>query len=159
MRDKREPWYDSDNPTRLARGFTWRAMVWLLAVVLGTGAIAGVVWGVKTALSPVKGAGDVYQQQQDAKNRIAQQQHFQALYNQLIAYDQQLDQAAADKAEHPGDSFFATNYSGLVKTCIDARNQYNGDANKILAAQWRDETLPYQIDPTMPATDCKETPK
>lgn len=155
MRHK-EPWYESDNPSRVIRGGTWRAGLWLLVVVAILGVIGGVVWAVKVALAPVKGAGDVYRKQQDANNRIFAQEHFQQLYNQIVAYDRQLDQAAADKAEHKGSDFYATNYSGLVKICLDAVGQYDADANKITQAQWRDTTLPYQIDTTDPATDCKE---
>lgn len=159
MRSKREPWYDSDNPTRVARGATWRAGVWVIAAVVFFGLIGAGVWGFKVLTAPVKGAGDVVRKQNDANNRIFAQEHFQQLYNQILAYDRQLDQAAADKAEHPGDGFYAVNYSGLVKTCIDAVGQYNADANKITQAQWLDASLPYQIGTTDPTLDCKENAK
>lgn len=155
----REPWYESDNPSRVARGMSWRAGLWIVAVVVFVALIGAGIWAVKVATSDVRGAGDQIQKVNSANNRIFAQEHFQTLYNGLLAYDQQLDQAAADKAEHPGDTYFATNYSGLVKTCIDARNQYNGDANKVTQAKWRDPALPYQIDALDPKTDCKEIPK
>lgn len=153
----REPWYESDNPGRVARGAGWRIAGWIIGVMLFAGLISGAVWGFKVLTAPVKGAGDVVRKQNDANNRIFAQEHFQTLYNQIQAYDRQLDQAAKDKNDNPGDKFFATNYSGLVKTCQDAVGQYNGDANKITQAQWRDATLPYQIDDLDPKTDCKET--
>lgn len=158
MRD-REPWYESDNPTRVARGGAWRMALFVIAGIVLAGIIGGGIWAVKVATSDVRGAGDQAAKVNSANNRIFAQEHFFTLYNALIAYDQQLDQAAADKAEHPGDQFFATNYSGLVKTCIDARNQYNADANKVTQAKWRDPSLPFQIDDLDPKTDCKETPK
>lgn len=157
--DKRGPWYDSDNPTRVARGFTWRAAVWVIGVVLFVGAIGVGVWYFKVATSDIKGAGDATRQVNTGKNRIASQEAFEALYAQIQAYDRNLDQAAADKAEHPGDAFFATNYSGLVKTCNDAVGQYNADARKVSRAKWLTDDLPYEINITDPKTDCKETSK
>jgi hypothetical protein len=156
---EREPWYESSNPSRVVRGGAWRLAVWILMVIAFFALVSGVVWGVQVLISGPKGAGDQERINNSANNRIFAQQHFFDLYNELLAYDQQLDQAAADKAEHPGDQFFATNYSGLVKACIDARNQYNGDANKVTLERWRDPGLPFQIDATNPKTDCKETQK
>ncbi len=151
----REHWSESDNPSRVAWGMGRIIGVSLLGIALvGVG-----VWAFKVVTSDVKGAGDVAIKKNSANNRIFAQENFQTLYNQILAYDQQLDQAAKDKAEHPGDAFFATNYSGLVKTCIDARGQYNANASKITQAKWRDTTLPYEIDGTDPKTDCKEKEK
>jgi hypothetical protein len=155
----REPWYDSDNPSRVVRGATWRVGLWIIGVVVFAGVLSAAIWAVNVATADVRGAGGQIQKVNDANNRIFAQEHFQTLYHALLAYDQQLDQAAADKAEHPGDTYFATNYSGLVKTCIDARNQYDADANKVTQAKWRDTALPYQVDPNDPKTDCKPTPK
>lgn len=134
--------------------FTWVAVVIVAAVVF-----TAAIWAFKVATSDVKGAGDTKRKTNSAENRIAAQEHFQALFNQIKAYDQQLDQAAADKRDNPGDRYFAINYSGLVKQCIDARNQYNADANKITQAKWLDSGLPYQIDISTPETDCKEQTK
>lgn len=153
----REPWYDSDNPSKVARGFGWRVGVWVVAIVVFFGLIGIGVWGFKVATSDVKGQGDQTRITNDGRNRIAAQESFEALYAQIQAYDRNLDQAAKDKAEHPGDSFYATNYSGLVKTCNDAIGQYNADARKVSRAKWLTSDLPYEIDVNNPATDCKET--
>lgn len=152
----REPWYESDNPSRIVRSGSWRGALWVIAVVLFLGLIGGGIWAVRVLTSDVRGAGDQISRVNSGDNRIFAQQHFFELYNNLLAYDQQLDQAAKDKADHPDDPFFVTNYSGLVKTCIDARNQYNADANKVTQAKWRDPSLPFQIDQLNPRTDCKE---
>jgi len=153
----REPWYQSENPTRVARGASWRIALWVVGVLVLAGLITGGIWVVKVSTSDLRGAGDTVAKVNSRDNRIFAQEHFFTLYNQLLAYDQQLDQAAADKAEHPGDQYYATNYSGMVKICIDARNQYNADANKVTQAKWRDATLPFQIDQLDPKTDCHET--
>jgi hypothetical protein len=155
----REPWYDSPNPTRVARGFSWRLAIWIVAAVVFFGLISMGIWTFKVSTSEVKGAGDATRRINGGDNRIAAQESFEALYAQIQAYDRNLDQAAKDKAEHPNDSFYATNYSGLVKTCNDAIGQYNADARKVSRAKWLTDDLPYEIDLSNPATDCKETAK
>lgn len=155
----REPWYESDNPSRVARGVSWRAAVWITAAVVFFGLLGAGVWAFKVATSDVKGRGDVVRKVNDADNRLFAQGNFLDLYNEVKATDQKLDGAAADKAAHPGDSFYETNFRGLVNHCMDARGQYNAAAKKITQAKFRDEDLPYQIDDSDPKTDCKETPK
>jgi FtsZ-interacting cell division protein ZipA len=134
-------------------------IAWVLGVIVLVALLVGGIWGIKVATSGAKGAGDQTRQVNSGTNRIGAQEHFESLFGEIKAYDQQLDQAAADKAANPGDRYFAINYSGLVKQCIDARNQYDADANKVTQAKWRDPNLPYQIDATDPTTDCKEATK
>lgn len=153
---KKEPWYESENPDRITRGLAGRAALWTVAAVLFVGLIGVGVWVFKVVTSDVKGAGDATRITNSGKNRIAAQETFEALYAQIQAYDRNLDQAAKDKAEHPGDPFFATNYSGLVKTCQDAVGQYNADARKVSRAKWVTEDLPFEIDQTDIRFDCEE---
>ena len=134
-----------------------RVAIWTIVGLLFFGAIGGGIWAFKVATSEVKGRGDKTRIINDGKNQIAAQETFEALFQQIQAHDRNLDQAAADKAEHPGDTFFATNYSGLVKTCNDTVFQYNAEANKVSRAKWMSEDLPFQIDQTNPLFDCKET--
>lgn len=155
----REPWYESDNPSRVARGIGWRAATWIVVGVLFFGAIGVGIWYFKVATSGAKGAGDQTRIVNDGRNRVNAQEWFEGQYNLILGADQKLDQAAADKAASPGDAFAATNYTGLVNRCIDMRNAYNAEANKVSRGQWRDPRLPYQIDQTDPKTDCKETAK
>lgn len=161
-RQPRQPWYDSDNPATVVRGATWRAAIWIFSVVAFVGILAAGIWAVKVATSDIRGRGDATRQVNSADNRLFAQGNFHDLYNDVISYDQRLDQAAADKAAHAGKddaSYWDTNYTGLVNQCISARNQYNADARKITQAKFRDEDLPYQIDTSDPKTDCKETVK
>jgi hypothetical protein len=136
-----------------------RTILLVVLALIVTGIIGGVWWGVKVATSDAKGAGDAQIKINSGDNRINAQETFEQLYQQIQAYDRNLDQAAADKAEHPGDSFYATNYSGLVKTCNDAVFQYNAEARKVSRAKWRDPALPFEIDTANLLTDCKETAK
>lgn len=142
-----------------ARRTGWSVGTWIVVVVLFVGILSAGGWAISVALSGPKGAGDVRKQTNSGTNRISAQEHFEALYGQVKAYDQQLDQAAADKKQYPDDRTYAVNYSGLVKQCIDARTQYDADANKVTQTQWRSADLPYQIDTTDPETDCKESAK
>ncbi len=154
---RRDPWYDSDNPTTVVRGASWRAGIWIACALALIAVLGAAWWGVRVATSGVKGAGDTVAQNNSATNRIYSQQHFEDLYAEVTSDDQKLDQAAADKAAHPGDDFYATNYTGLLNQCISARNQYNADANKVLQRDWLTPDLPRQLDPTDSRFDCKET--
>ena len=132
---------------------------WIVIGVLFVIALSAGIWAFNVATSDVKGKGDATRQINSGKNRIASQETFEALFGQIKAYDRNLDQAAQDKKEHPGDSFYATNYSGLVKQCNDAVAQYDADAKKVSRAKWLTDDLPFQIDQNDPTTDCKESTK
>lgn len=150
----RDEWKAVDSASRSAG---WRFGVWTLAIVLFFGALTAGIWWFKVATSDVRGAGDATQKINSGPNRIAAQETFEALFQQIQTYDRNLDQAAKDKAEHPGSEFYATNYSGLIKQCNDAVGQYNADARKVSRAKWLTEDLPFEIDLNNPLTDCKET--
>jgi hypothetical protein len=153
----KDPWYDSDNPSRVARGASWRVGLWVIAVVLFFALIGGAAWGFKVATSDVKGRGDAAVQKNSADNRIAAQQTFEDLIADIKASDRKLDPAAADKKTNPGNDTYSVNYAGLLAHCLDSVGLYNADARKYTAAQFRASDLPAQIDATDPATDCKET--
>lgn len=150
----RNEWKKVDSVSRSAG---WRIGVWTIAVVLFAGLVGGGIWAFKVATSDIRGQGDATQKINSGANRIAAQETFEALFQQIQTYDRNLDQAAKDKAEHPGDPFYATNYSGLVKQCNDAVGQYNADARKVSRAKWLTEDLPFEIDLNNPLTDCKES--
>lgn len=163
-REPREHWSDSGDFNRVARGLNWTAARWVVFWVVLVAVLTGGAFWLKVALAPVKGAADVHVEVNSAKNRIAGQELSQQMYNNILKYDRNLDQALRDKVEHPGDTFYATNYSGMVKTCIDATADYNAAAAKIRSAPWWSAELPVSIDGTNPATDCQpnitvETPK
>jgi len=154
--DSREAWREA---SREARRGGWRIFLFVLGVLVCLGLLSWGIWALQVATSDVRGRGDLQKQVNSAENRRFAQENFVSLYTTIQAYDRQLDQAAADKAEHPGDEFYATNYTGLRKQCVDAVAQYDAAALKISQARFRDAGLPYQIDPNDPATDCTENTK
>lgn len=113
-------------------------------------------WGLKVLIAEPKGAGDVHMKVNERDNRIRASEGFYTLYNQIAAYDQQLDQAALDLMAHPDSEFWAVNYTGLRKACVDAVALYNADTHKVTKAKWLDPDLPYVIDGSDPRRDCKE---
>jgi len=151
----KEPWYDSDNPSRVLRGGMSRGVLVLIVLLILGGIIGGVVWAIGVATSDVAGRGEAIVQKNSANNRIAAQQTFEDLIADIKQSDAKLDQALVDKKANPGDSTYAVNYAGLVNHCLDSVGLYNADARKYTAQQFRASDLPAQIDQADPATDCK----
>jgi hypothetical protein len=155
----REPWYESTNPTRVARGASWRIAVWILAIIVFAGLISGGVWLAKVLLSEPKGAGDQELIVNDGRNRVNAQEWFASQYGQILAADRNLDEAAANVAANPDDPFYRTNYTGLKNRCVDMVTAYNAEAAKISRGKWISPDFPSRIDETDPKTDCKESAK
>lgn len=129
-------------------------MVLLLVFML---IIGGLWWGFKVATSDIKGQGDAVRTKNSAVNRIAAQERFEVMYADVKASDQRLDVLAADKAADPADKVAARTYSGAVAYCITVRNEYNAEARKYTAEQFRASDLPASLDSLSSETDCKET--
>jgi len=156
-RTGRKPYYESDNPTTVVRGASWRAGVWIIGVVVFIGLIGIGIWGFRVSTADIKGQGDAHMKINSADNRLFAQGNFNDLYQEVLASDRKLDQAAQDVNTHPGDQFYATNYTGLMNHCQDTVAMYNSAARKITEARFRDADLPYQIDGSNPVADCKPT--
>lgn len=152
----KDKWYDSDNPTTVVRGGTWRAIIWVL-VVLGVIAVVSIgVWGFRVATSDVKGQGDAVIIKNDAVNRIAQQERFEQLYAEVKAADQKIVVMAAAVVADPNDKTAQQNLTGIQNYCISVIADYNALARKYSAEDFRSVDLPGQIDQSLPSTDCKE---
>ena len=149
------PWHESENPTRVVRGATWRAGVWVAAVVAFFMLLGGALWVAGVFTSGVKGTGDVVKQNNGATNRINTQAYFQDLYGDINAYTTQLATAGAQMTAHPGDDFYETNYVGLYNTCVSAVNSYNAASGKTLFKDWKAADLPQTI---ASADACPQTP-
>jgi hypothetical protein len=154
MTDK---WYDSNNPTTVVRSGTWRAMIWVVCILAFVALIGFGTWAFKVLVSDVKGQGDATIQKNSGSNRIAAQERFESLYADIIAADQKIDVFAQAAKASPDDKTAQTNLFGTMAYCVQVRNDYNAEARKYSAEQFRSADLPYTIDINDPTTDCKES--
>jgi hypothetical protein len=149
-----------------------KAWVWLLiAAVLLAPSIA---WGIHVATSDTRGAGDVAIERNSAENRVRAQAFFEEAYQDVVKYDAQIgdaqkaydDYVASTPRPSSEDLVAAQLYSerlnsrqtaltGLQQQCQNTVASYNAEARKTLADKWRSADLPYQIDGSSSATDCK----
>jgi hypothetical protein len=146
-----------------------------IAVVIAVVLVAPIaIWGIQVATSDTRGAGNTEIARNSAENRVRAQAFFEQAYEDVQKFDVQV--VDAQKAY---DDFIATNpkptaedlvavqiYSqqlnsrqvtltGLRQQCQNTVAGYNAEARKTLAAEWRSDELPYQIDDFSPVTDCK----
>lgn len=141
----REPWYDSTNPGRVARGAAWRIAAWTITIVIFCGAITAGIWAFKVATSDVKGKGDATRTVNSGGNRLAQQAYFEQTYADI--------EAAAANLTLPGSD---VEKSGRLAYCRRLVADYNAAARKQDAAKFRAADLPARIDSS---TACPEATK
>lgn len=147
-------WYDSENPSTVVRGATWRGIVWVLCI-LAVIAVVGIgVWGFRVAISDVKGQGDAVRTKNSATNRVGAQQRFEDLYADIKASDAKIAPAKAAVKADPS-TVNVTNLTGLVNYCVDVVGDYNAEARKYNSADFRAIDLPEQISDLDKNTDCK----
>ena len=148
----RTPWYESDNPDRIGLSIAGRILLAALAVAL----ISGAGFGIKVALSGLFGQGDAIVQKNKGTNRIAAQERFESLYAEIHAADQRIDVLAAAAKADPS-YVNRQNLTGAQTYCLSAVADYDAEARKYTARDFRAIDLPEQIDTLDPATDCKES--
>lgn len=129
-----------------------RLIIMWVAIVVALALIAGaIIWGINVATSPARGAGDAYASKNSAANWTAAQARFEDEYADIVATDRKITLTAADAKDNStrGDT-----YRGLVSYCLSAVGEYNADARKYLARDFRAADLPAQIETSDPSTDC-----
>ena len=129
---------------------------WVLVIVIGVALLGAAGWGLSVLTSGPKGAGDAIAQKNSAANWTAAQARFEDLYAGVEAADRKIGLAAAGLAANPDDKTSQQTYAGVVSGCIDLVGDYNADARKYLAADFKAADLPDQITDIDPSTDCKE---
>ncbi|MFC0504256.1 hypothetical protein [Micromonospora costi] len=132
----------------------WRIGIAVLVVLAVGAAIAIGSWYFRVATSGVKGAGDATRITNDGQNRVNAQEWFAGMYQEIRSTDRRIDEAYAEVSRKPTE-INQENYRGLVNRCIDMVGDYNAEAQKVSRGQWRDPSLPAQIDDTDPTTDCR----
>lgn len=132
--------------------------VWIAVLaVLGVIALVVGTYLVSVAVSGPKGVGDAIIKKNSAENWTAAQARFEDLYAGIKAADAKITLAAANvEAAVPDAKTAQQTYSGIVSGCLDLVGDYNAEARKFLAADFRASDLPSEIDGFDPTTDCKE---
>lgn len=156
-----EEWAESFEDHPVATSVKGVVIVIAVMLVLGAG-----VWGLGVAFSWWKGQGDGYQQKNSAQNWIAAQRAFHQEYNDVQAYGQKItlakQQLDAFQKAHPQvgngtpydplaqqEGNLQTTLTGLQQQCMNTVAQYNTDAKAYLTEDWRDASLPSQLEPGM----------
>jgi len=151
----KQEWYDSENPSTVVRGGTVRVMLWIGVVVVFFGVLGGAIWGVRVMTSDTAGKGNAVIQKNDANNRIAAQQRFEQLYQDIVASDRKITAAQQAVDAAPNDKTAQQNLTGTINYCISVVGDYNALTRSYTAEDFRAIDLPAQIDNSDPTTDCK----
>lgn len=142
--------YNSDQP---GIGKTIGFTILIIVAILG---IAAGIWGLTVAISGPKGVGDAIIEKNSAENWTAAQARFEDMYADIQASDRKISVARDALAVTPDDKTLQTNYNGTVNYCISVVGEYNAEARKFLAKDFRSADLPSEIgDNDSASTDCK----
>ena len=138
----------------------WGAWKGIGGCVVAVVAVVVVLWGAGVLWAGPKGAGDAHKTNESGTNRIAKQEMFEQLYADIQVADQRVNTFFLALHASGGESYTAkVEYTGAVNACNQLVGNYNAEARKYTAADWRDNNLPESIDQTDPKFDCKETTK
>jgi hypothetical protein len=149
MSDWREAKRDANRAGRFG-------LLWVVIVIIVTLVIGGAIWALNVATSGPRGQGDALIEQNSAENWTAAQARFEDLYADIEATDRKITVAGQAIAVNPNDKTAQQTYAGTVNYCLSVVGDYNAEARKYLAADFRASDLPTQIDNNSSATDCKE---
>jgi nitrate/nitrite-specific signal transduction histidine kinase len=146
-------WKNLNYDTR--HGF-WYSVRWVSAAIVFILVVIAVLWFAGVFTSDVRGAGDAHKTNQSGSNRIAKQEMFEQLYQDIQAADQRVTLYAQAKADDPSYTN-KVNFTGAVTQCQQLVANYNAEARKYSSQDWRDNKLPSSIDQSDEKFDCKET--
>lgn len=130
-------------------------LLWVGCVIVFALIVSGGLWFLNVITSAPKGQGDAYATKNSAANWTAAQARFEDEYADIVATDRKITIAAAALKADPDDATAKDTYAGTVNYCLSIVGDYNADARKYLARDFRAADLPEQIDDSNPATDCK----
>ena len=132
------------------------------SVLLALGAIVLIFaigigwWAFRVTTAEVRGQGNAVIQRENSTNRIAAQERFESLWAEAIAADKKIDVLTDAVADDPS-YVNKTNLIGARNYCLSVVADYDAEARKYTAENFRAIDLPAQIDDRDPKTDCKET--
>lgn len=126
-----------------------------LASFLGLVLISWAGWAISVAVSGPKGQGDAIKTKNSSANWTAAQARFEDQHQAIISADEKIAIHKAALTADPKNPTLQTNLTGVTTACISHVAEYNAESRKFLAEDFKSADLPYQIDKTDPATDCK----
>jgi hypothetical protein len=104
-------------------------VVLLIAVSLGA-------WGLKVALSPVKGAGDVIIEQNKAGTRIGSQEELQERFHGITALCAQIPALRDRAVKNPGNFIAETDLMAAESAYLSRIAEYNAMTSKVTVEKW-----------------------
>lgn len=121
---------DERDPFWLRHPLIAAGLAVLALIACGWGA-----YGIKVAMSPVKGAGDVIIKQNDADTMIRAQAELQERYNGLPAACTRIGIAKEAAVADPDNRVTAANYTAAKAHYVTLVAEYNAAASKLLYAK------------------------
>lgn len=134
---------------------TTKAIAIGLLALLGVFIVSAVIWGASVAVSGPRGHGDATKAKNSSENWTAAQARFEDQHQAIISADEKIAIHKAALAADPKNPTLQTNLTGVTTGCISAVAEYNAESRKFLSEDFKSADLPYQIDKSDPATDCK----
>lgn len=117
-----------------------------ILAVLTLVALCWGAWAVRVAVSPVKGAGDVIIEQNDAKNMINAQRELQQRYTGITAACSKISIAKSAADADPGNYVAQTNLTSTRLHYVNLVAEYNALTQQLLAKNMLGN-LPEHINP------------
>lgn len=128
---------------------------WVLAIILVVTLIGWALWALGVATSDIRGRGEAVKTKHSSTNRIAAQERFEDMAADITAANQRIATTAAAAKANPDDYTARVNATGAITYCQQAVAQYNAEARKYTAAQFRAADLPASFDAS---TGCTGAP-
>lgn len=127
----------------------------VLAAIIVVTLIGWAGWAISVTTSGPKGQGDAIKTKNSAQNWTAAQAKFEELHQGIQSADQKTELAGQRLAAKPDDLTLQQQHAGIQSGCISLVADYNAESRKFLSEDFKSVDLPYQIDTTNPAFDCK----
>lgn len=142
--------------TRKTDYMSTKRIIWTaIACLVGVFVLSWAGFALSVALSGPKGVGDAIKTKNSASNWTKAQAEFEDRHQEIISADRKIAVHKTALAADPKNPTLQTNFTGVTNVCMSAVADYNADSRKFLMEDFKSADLPYQIDDTNPATDCK----
>jgi hypothetical protein len=137
---------------------TWSnaRIIWTaIAVVVGLILVGWAGFAISVALSGPKGVGEAIKTKNSASNWTSAQKEFEQRYEEVKTLDRQIAVHTKALESDSTNPILRANVTGVISGCMSAVADYNADSRSYLMEEFKSVDLPYQINDSLPATDCK----